>query len=569
MKSPTNKIRTARLALGLLAVLPCSLVSAASAYWDADATVNGTYGGTGTWNTSTANWGGAADGTGTDNVWNTADNATFLRGTTGTVTVDAGGISATAISFGVSAGSFTTGSTSYSLGGGKITLLTADNTNGIVASEGTTTIGNAIDFSTSVRVNITTAGTALNINGGMNFTAASAKTLLFFGQADNDTNIGALTKSGGTNALLTFGGATGSSLATYNLNGSNTGISNVTVNKGIVVVNNAGALGSGSFTFTGTVTGAETQTLLIGTSGITLSKTIAFTNNANSITDIRVVGSTITTGTATFSGNLDMRSGGSVATQVTSASGGTTVFSGLIDDSTETIGVTKTGAGIVKFTRPAGMNYDGGTTVSSGTLLVTNTSGSGTGTGAVTVSNTATFGGSGIVSGATTAASGSFLSPGSDAGVTGNLTFGGTLDISGLAGGTAGLLFDLDTTAASDKITLSSGALSIGTGALDLNDFSFTTLGGFGVGTYTLFDTSTSIVGSFGSNLTGTLGGFNAVLSFANGNQDIVLTVTTVPEPSTYAAILGTLVLVGTVWRRRPRALITNLSLVHLTTWGR
>lgn len=43
--------------------------------------------------------------------------------------------------------------------------------------------------------------------------------------------------------------------------------------------------------------------------------------------------------------------------------------------------------------------YAGGTTVSAGTLLVTNDSGSGTGTGAVTTSGTGTIGGTGIISG--------------------------------------------------------------------------------------------------------------------------------------------------------------------------
>ena len=50
--------------------------------------------------------------------------------------------------------------------------------------------------------------------------------------------------------------------------------------------------------------------------------------------------------------------------------------------------------------------YTGGTTVSAGTLLATNTSGSATGTGVVTVS-AGTLGGSGIISGAVTIGTGS------------------------------------------------------------------------------------------------------------------------------------------------------------------
>ena len=59
-------------------------------------------------------------------------------------------------------------------------------------------------------------------------------------------------------------------------------------------------------------------------------------------------------------------------------------------------------------------NYSEGTTVSSGILLVSNSSGSGTGTGAVTV-DAGTIGGKGIIAGAVTVGTGSgagaFLEP--------------------------------------------------------------------------------------------------------------------------------------------------------------
>jgi autotransporter-associated beta strand protein len=60
-------------------------------------------------------------------------------------------------------------------------------------------------------------------------------------------------------------------------------------------------------------------------------------------------------------------------------------------------GITKTGAGTLALT--VGNTFDGGTTVSTGTLLVNNTSGSATGTGLVQIDSGATLGGSGIISG--------------------------------------------------------------------------------------------------------------------------------------------------------------------------
>ena len=89
-----------------------------------------------------------------------------------------------------------------------------------------------------------------------------------------------------------------------------------------------------------------------------------------------------------------------------------TTFSGVISDGGEEGGVggslTKVGSGSLEL---SGVNtYTGGTTVSAGTLIVSNTTGSATGTGAVSV-NAGTLGGSGIISGAVTVNSGAFLAP--------------------------------------------------------------------------------------------------------------------------------------------------------------
>ena len=113
-----------------------------------------------------------------------------------------------------------------------------------------------------------------------------------------------------------------------------------------------------------------------------------------------------------------------------------TEFAGTIDDGTHSTGsLVKIGTG--SLTLSGANTYDGGTTLSSGVLLVMNQSGSATGTGAVQV-NSGTLGGSGIISGTATigssGGSSAFLAPAATTGkqmtlhLAGALTFkrGGT-----------------------------------------------------------------------------------------------------------------------------------------------
>lgn len=116
-------------------------------------------------------------------------------------------------------------------------------------------------------------------------------------------------------------------------------------------------------------------------------------------------------------------------------------------------GVTKTGAGVLTL---GGANlYSGNTTITTGGLNVTNTTGSATGSGNVSLANTTILSGSGTIAGPTTIASGAKLTPGT-AGV-GTLTTGGL----SLA---SGALLDLEFASSSsyDKLVVTnSGGLSI------------------------------------------------------------------------------------------------------------
>jgi hypothetical protein len=124
----------------------------------------------------------------------------------------------------------------------------------------------------------------------------------------------------------------------------------------------------------------------------------------------------------------------------------------------------------------------------------------------------------------------------------------GSLDLSATAGLTGYLRFELGPTA--DRVLLSSGNLNIGTGGLDLDDFTFTDVGGLAEGTYVLFDTNSDIVGTLGSHLQDNLLGFGVALQFANGangRDDLVLVV--LPEPNSVMALLVGLGVLAT--RRR------------------
>ena len=95
------------------------------------------------------------------------------------------------------------------------------------------------------------------------------------------------------------------------------------------------------------------------------------------------------------------------------SNGVSTEFSGVLREGAGSGGsLTKTGTGTL--TLSGASTFTGGTTVSQGTLVVTNTSGSATGTGSLLVS-AGTLGGSGIIAGAVTvgtgSGSGAFLAP--------------------------------------------------------------------------------------------------------------------------------------------------------------
>lgn len=208
--------------------------------------------------------------------------------------------------------------------------------------------------------------------------------------------------------------------------------------------------------------------------------------------------------------------------------------------------------------------YSGGTTVSGGTLLINNVNGSGTGVGPVTV-NGGTLGGTGTIDTSTTNANvtvtaGGKLAPGTSAGVLQMDLGSGSLDISGsvAAVNTQSMLFELAAIAASDKIQLTNAAtsLNIGSGVLEFDDFAFTNLGGLTAGTYTLFDTSATIIGTLGVSLSGSIGAFSATLGLGDSDNDIVLTVSGGSLPGDFNMDGKVDGADYVVWRKNPAAFL-------------
>lgn len=205
-------------------------------------------------------------------------------------------------------------------------------------------------------------------------------------------------------------------------------------------------------------------------------------------------------------------------------------------------GLTKSGAGIL--TLGGANTYNGGTIISAGTLLVTNSSGSGTGTGAVTVNGGSILGGSGTIApsgGNNVTISSGTLSPGSSL-LTFNFTGASKLDFA------SGTFMDITLGTVSGLAAFSSaGDWLSGSGNVTLN---ITQGAGFDYNSsYTIFQNVTTVGFNFAA-VTGIDGGYTPNLNHV-GN-DYVLSFAAVPEPGTVALIgLGGLLAFGRIARRR------------------
>jgi fibronectin-binding autotransporter adhesin len=258
------------------------------------------------------------------------------------------------------------------------------------------------------------AGTGI---GGNNLTITATQTVGSL-VVDTTARSGMLTLASG--AILksnefAFGSTAASSGNTYTITGSagGSGIGQAVGNNNINVSNYGGTVnfespflstGSGYINFSGTGT-----TVLKGTNVYTGATKVFGSGTLQ-------IGAAGSLNSGNYAGNIEIN--GSSTLQYSSSTNQTLggIISGtgaLIKDTSASSVLTLTGAN----------SYSGGTTVSGGMLLVSNTTGSGTGTGAVSVAAAAILGGNGTVGGATTLAGTSIHAPGSAAATVGKQSF--------------------------------------------------------------------------------------------------------------------------------------------------
>ena len=311
-----------------------------------------------------------------------------------------------------------------------------------------------------------TAGTtgSLTLTAGT-ATAGSLASTVTLGYVSNANGVSGLSNANLANGSITTTGQVYSGQSTWS--GGNGSWGTLASGFGSNWGTNQGSPGlDAGFTGvdTATVNGAGGTVSLDGASpslnALTLGGSGAYTLAQGSGGSLTLAG---TTPGITASGSHDISAPLVLASGTHVAVTGTLDLSGAISGNS----LTKTGGGTLTL---SGNNlYTGGTTVSAGTLLVSNTSGSGTGSSALTVASGATLGGVGTIAGDVTVTG--TLAPGASIG---KLTVSGDLFLA--SGSTFAYEMDSSGIPAADLLLVNGGgvgldSLEIGTDvALTLTD---------------------------------------------------------------------------------------------------
>jgi len=320
--------------------------------------------------------------------------------------------------------------------------------------------------------------------------------------------------------------------------------SGVLTKSGLGTLSIGGSLGASGGSPTEFINNAGISSFLVGrmSAGTTATTLVTvnggeFRNNNNVNGDYYYLGLRGTGGIFTTRGQSSAVTN---TVHFTEVSSNTHTFSGTVQSAPSDTGITaitKNGTYTQVFT---GANtYTGATTINGGALLINNATGSGTGTGAVAVNSTGTLGGTGFIQGTVTVNTGATLTPGG-ASLPGLLSINGTGADLTLSGGSTSSFRLNGTTRGGDYAAININDAITYAGTL-LVDFGFApTIGN----TFDLFN-FTSQTGTF-SAINFVDAGYGGTFDYASG----VLTVTAIPEPTTWA-LLGCGLLATLLLRRR------------------
>jgi autotransporter-associated beta strand protein len=520
-------------------------------------------------------------GNGADNNWLTTGNWStapvagsplYFSGTTGLTSNNniAANTQFSGITFNSGAGAFTLTGNPINLSGAIVNNSTSLETIGL----------GLVLTSANTNIYANSGGLALNgvISDGSNsyaLTVYGPQTVTLNGA---NTFKGGVTLSSGT---LAVGNATALGTGTLTLAGgtlqygSNVNFGNAVNITGSVTMNNTGDQGDGFHT--GALTGSGTLTIaptasswkwngaMSGFSGTLIATTASsiifqgsaangsaaanFQVNGSNFCSQGASGSTFNLGQLSGSGAMTANTSGTITFQMGALNTNST-YGGTFFSSSGTIALSKVGTGAL--TLSGANTYSGGTTITAGALLITNTTGSALGTGAVTVASGGTLGGTGTNSGATTVASGGILAPGLSGAA-------GVLNLAALTLSSGSTLnMDIATTTTSDKVVVTGTYRASGTTTINLNAMT-----GFGVGTYPLITGATGI--SAASFVLGTApSGYTCTFSVTGSTLSLVVSVPP-PAPGGFTAT-PTFGQVALAWTASPGA--TSYHVKRSTTTG-
>jgi fibronectin-binding autotransporter adhesin len=431
--------------------------------------------------------------------------------------------------------------------------LTVTGTNIISLNGGT----DSVSGSTTTDLIYLAAGANLTLDNG-NFTSTGLSVAAGTGNFDVGTGSVLTIDSTitGNPSITQIGGGT------VILAGANTNSGSgrkYTLEAGTLDINSTTALGSANPAL---VLDASGGTATIDN---TSASPITLTNNNAEIwdTSFTFTGTkSLSFGTGGVTGGTGARSVTVTVTDAATSTSGTLTINGAIINGTGALTVTKAGAGTLIL---GGANtYSGTTTISAGNLQLlaaavgSTSSSTGTGNVALNGGTSATVSGTGQTLGTVTVTNGSHIAPGVN---TAGTNFGsvGTLGLgmgtgNGLTLTNANLDYDLGTTntvGQSDVIT--TGALTLGTLTFNLSGTSLQT----GVEYDLINDTSetggtSNITTNFLGSLTGAYTAQYSVGGGSNGDDlEVMFNTTAVPEPSTWAMLLGGLAMAVAYQRRR------------------